>query len=143
MKQLNNIMNFLKNNWYYIIMALMLVTIVLLYRKINEPKPIPPKDNTIEKLGARVDSLLRVRDSLQIAYDAKQATIINNITYKNVQDAKDISNIPNLTFNQRDSLWAKHITTKDSIPWGYWDILKQKTGGKSIKELGIQRPVQK
>jgi hypothetical protein len=143
MKQLNNIMNFLKNNWYYIIMALMLVTIVLLYRKINEPKPIPPKDNTIEKLGARVDSLLRVRDSLQIAYDAKQATIINNITYKNVQDAKDISNIPNLTFSQRDSLWAKHITTKDSIPWGYWDILKQKTGGKSIKELGIQRPVQK
>ena len=66
-----------------------------------------------------------------------------NETYKNIQDATNISKIPSLTYHQRDSLWAKFLTAEDSVPGGYWDILKQKTGGRNPKELSVQRPVQK
>jgi len=123
-------------------MLLLLVALFILYKKATAPQPVVT-DTTIEDLRARVDSLVHSNDSLQIAYDSKQATIINNITYKNIQDAKNISNIPNLTYHQRDSLWAKLFTSTDSVPGGYWDILKQKTGGRNIKELSVQRSVQK
>ena len=123
-------------------MLLLLVALFILYKKATAPQPVVT-DTTIEDLRARVNSLVQSNDSLQIAYDSKQATIINNITYKNIQDAKNISNIPNLTYHQRDSLWAKFFTSKDSVPGGYWDILKQKTGGRTPKELSVQRPVQK
>jgi len=135
-------LKFLKKYWYYIVMLLLLVALFILYKKATAPQPVVT-DTTIEDLRARVNSLVQSNDSLQIAYDSKQATIINNITYKNIQDAKNISNIPNLTYHQRDSLWAKFFTSKDSVPGGYWDILKQKTGGRTPKELSVQRPVQK
>jgi hypothetical protein len=133
---------FLKKYWYYIVMLLMLVALYILYKKATAPQPVVT-DTTIEDLRARVDSLYHANDSLQIAYDVKQATIINNITYKNIQDAKNISKIPNLTNHQRDSLWAKFFTTEDSVPGGYWNILKQKTGGRNPKELSVQGIVQK
>ena len=56
--------------------------------------------------------------------------------------AKNISKIPSLTYHQRDSLWAKFLTTEDSVPGGYWDILNKKTGGRNFKELTVQGPVQ-
>ena len=135
-------LKFLKKYWYYIVMLLLLVALYFLYKKATEKQPVVT-DTTIEDLRARVDSLSHANDSLQIAYDVKQATIINNITYKNIQDAKNISKIPSLTYHQRDSLWAKFLTAEDSVPGGYWDILKQKTGGRNPKELSVQRPVQK
>ena len=131
---------FLKNNWYFIVMLAMLITIYVLYKRAQQPLP-PPDTTVIDRLHKTVDSLVDVNEKLQIAYDNKQLTIINNITYKNAQDVKNITNIPNLNAKQRDSLWTKLTANQDSIPRGYWDILKQKTGGRTPKELVVQKPV--
>ena len=78
-----------------------------------------------------------------MAYDNKQTTVINNIINKNNQDGKKINAIPLYSNTQLDSVWAsKSNTEKDSIPRGYWDILNQKTGGRSIKDLRVQRDIQ-
>lgn len=124
-------------------MAILLVAIYLLYKKAFEPKPVSDSAKVVQQLKQTADSLRAVSDSLQIAYDAKQATIINNITYKNAQDAKTIAKLPNLVGYQRDSIWAVLFTDQDSLPGGYWNILKQKTGGRNPKELAIQGDLQK
>ena len=124
-------------------MAAMLVAVYLLYKKAYAPEPVVEPTDVVKQLHKSVDSLVAVNDSLQIAYDAKQATIINNITYKNAQDAKTIAKLPNLVGYQRDSLWAVLLTSQDSVPGGYWNILKQKTGGRTPKELAIQGDLQK
>ena len=124
-------------------MAAMLVAVYLLYKKAYAPEPIVEPTEDVQQLRQQVNKLKSANDSLQIAYDAKQATIINNITYKNGQDAKTIAKLPNLVGYQRDSLWAVLFTNQDSVPGGYWNILKQKTGGRSPKELAIQGDLQK
>ena len=134
---------FFSKTWYYFVMAILLVAIYLLYKKAFQEKPVSDSQKAVQQLKATADSLKSVSDSLQIAYDAKQATIINNITYKNGQDAKTIAKLPNLAGYQRDSLWAVLFTGQDSLPGGYWCILKQKTGGRTPKELTIQGDLQK
>lgn len=136
---------FLKKNWYFVLMALMLVAIYFLYRKAyQKTEPVPTNTTaTIDSLQRTVDSLVEANNNLQTAYDNKQATIINNITYKNAQDAKTIAKLPNLVGYQRDSLWAVLFTSQDSIPGGYWSVLKQKTGGRTPKELAVQGDLQK
>jgi hypothetical protein len=136
------IAKFLKNNWYFIVMLAMLITIYVLYKRAQQTPP-PPDTTVIDRLHKTVDSLVDVNEKLQIAYDNKQLTIINNITYKNAQDVKNITNIPNLNAKQRDSLWTRLTANQDSIPGGYWNILKQKTGGRTPKELVVQKPVSK
>ena len=133
---------FFAKNWYFFVMAAMLVAVYLLYKKAYAPEPVVEPTEDVKQLRQQVNKLKSANDSLQIAYDAKQATIINNITYKNGQDAKTIAKLPNLVGYQRDSLWAVFFTGQDSIPRGYWDILNKKTGGRSIKELGVQGVLQ-
>jgi hypothetical protein len=122
------VLDFLKKYWYYVVMLIMAITIYVLYKRtIQPPTPPAPDNKAIERLRESVDSLGHVLDSMKTVYDNKQSTIINNITYQNAQNAKNISDIPNFTLHQRDSMWAKVLTTKDSVPRGYWDILKSKT----------------
>ena len=138
---------FLKKNWYIIIIVLL--TIILVYQfKQNYhviEKTDPPEDSKrIEQLRDSVNKLVQKNDELQTAYDNKQTTIINNITNKNKQDGKKINAIPLYSNSQLDSVWAsKSNSDKDSIPGGYWNILNEKTGGRNIKELGIQGNIQK
>lgn len=134
---------FFANSWYYFVLAALLIVVYFLYKKAYEPKPVSDPNIAIQQLNRKVDSLKSINDSLQLAYDAKQATIINNITYKNAQDAKTIAKLSNLPSPQRDSLWAILLTSQDSVPGGYWNILKQKTGGRNVKELAIQGDLQK
>jgi hypothetical protein len=135
---------FFKKNWYFVVMALMLVAIYLLYKRAYQPQPVVTDTTAvIDSLQRTVDSLVEANNNLQTAYDNKQATIINNITYKNAQDAKTIAKLPNLVGYQRDSLWAVLFTSQDSVPGGYWSVLKQKTGGRTPKELAIQGDLQK
>ena len=137
---------FFKKNWYILIIAIL--TIILVYQfKQNYhviQKTDPPEDSKrIEQLRDSVNKLVQKNDELQTAYDNKQTTIINNITNKNKQDGKKINAIPLYSNTQLDSVWAsKSNTEKDSIPRGYWDILNQKTGGRSIKDLRVQRDIQ-
>jgi Tfp pilus assembly major pilin PilA len=125
-----------------------LLTIILVYQfkqnyhVIQKTEPVE-KSTRIEDLRDSVEKLVQKNVDLQTAYDNKQTTVINNIINKNNQDGKKINAIPLYSNTQLDSVWAsKSNTEKDSIPRGYWDILNQKTGGRSIKDLRVQRDIQ-
>lgn len=113
----------LNKYWYYVVIIILLIIVYSLYNKPAE-KVYFEDTKKIEELRSRVDSLNQKNRELQIAYDNKQTTIINNIIKKNEQNAKDISNIPNFDNNKRDSLWTKFGTSKDSIPRGYGNLLQ-------------------
>ncbi len=138
---------FLKKSWYIIIIVLLTIILVYQFKQnyhvIQKTEPVE-KSTRIEELRDSVEKLVQKNEELQTAYDNKQTTVINNIINKNNQDGKKINAIPLYSNTQLDSVWAsKSNTEKDSIPRGYWDILNQKTGGRSIKELGIQGNIQK
>jgi hypothetical protein len=138
---------FLKKSWYIIIILVLMIILTYQFKKnyyvIQKTEPVE-KSTRIEELRDSVDELIQKNEELQTAYDNKQTTIINNIINKNNQDGKKIVAIPLYSNSQLDSVWAsKSSTEKDSIPRGYWNILNQKTGGRSIKELGIQGNLQK
>ena len=137
---------FLKKSWYIIIIVLLTIILVYQFKQnyhvIQKTEPIE-KSTRIEELRDSVEKLVQKNVDLQTAYDNKQTTVINNIINKNNQDGKKINAIPLYSNTQLDSVWAsKSNTEKDSIPRGYWDILNQKTGGRSIKDLRVQRDIQ-
>ena len=137
---------FLKKNWYIIIIVLLTIILVYQFKQnyhvIQKTEPVE-KSTRIEDLRDSVEKLVQKNVDLQTAYDNKQTTVINNIINKNNQDGKKINAIPLYSNTQLDSVWAsKSNTEKDSIPRGYWDILNQKTGGRSIKDLRVQRDIQ-
>ena len=137
---------FLKKNWYILIIVLLTIILVYQFKQnyhvIQKTEPVE-KSTRIEELRDSVEQLVQKNVELQTAYDNKQTTIINNIINKNKQDGKKINSIPLYSNAQLDSVWAsKSSTEKDSIPRGYWDILNQKTGGRSIKDLRVQRDIQ-
>jgi hypothetical protein len=139
--------NFLKKGWYIIIIVVLMIILVYQFKQnyhvIQKTEPVE-KSTRIEELRDSVDKLVKKNEQLQTAYDNKQTTLINNIINKNNQDGKKINSIPLYSNSQLDSVWAsKSGSEKDSIPRGYWNILNQKTGGRSIKELGIQGDIQK
>ena len=139
--------NFLKKGWYIIIIVVLMIILVYQFKQnyhvIQKTEPVE-KSTRIEELRDSVDKLVKQNEQLQTAYDNKQTTLINNIINKNNQDGKKINAIPLYSNSQLDSVWAsKSGSEKDSIPRGYWNILNQKTGGRSIKELGIQGDIQK
>jgi len=138
---------FLKKNWYFLIIVALAVILVLQFKKnyhVIQKTESPEESKKIETLRDSVNKLVEKNEELQTAYDNKQTTIINNIINKNKEDGKKIDVIPLYSDSQRDSVWSsKSSTDKDSIPRGYWDILNQKTGGRSIKELGVQGNIQK
>jgi hypothetical protein len=137
---------FLKKSWYIIIIVLLTIILVYQFKQnyhvIQKTEPVE-KSTRIEELRDSVEKLVQKNVDLQTAYDNKQTTVINNIINKNNQDGKKINAIPLYSNTQLDSVWAsKSNTEKDSIPRGYWDILNKKTGGRSIKELGVQGVLQ-
>ena len=137
---------FLKKSWYIIIIVLLTIILVYQFKQnyhvIQKTEPVE-KSTRIEDLRDSVEKLVQKNVDLQTAYDNKQTTVINNIINKNNQDGKKINAIPLYSNTQLDSVWAsKSNTGKDSIPRGYWDILNQKTGGRSIKDLRVQRDIQ-
>ena len=137
---------FLKKSWYIIIIVLLTIILVYQFKQnyhvIQKTEPVE-KSTRIEELRDSVEKLVQKNEELQTAYDNKQTTVINNIINKNNQDGKKINAIPLYSNTQLDSVWAsKSNTENDSIPRGYWDILNQKTGGRSFKELTVQGPVQ-
>ena len=117
---------FLKNNWYYLVIVAMLVIIVMLYKK---PAVTVVVEDTkkIEQLRRTVDSLVTEYSLLQSSYNSMQNTTIDNTITQNKKNAKKVNNIPTLSDPQRDSMWSTLSTSQDSVPGGYWDILKPKT----------------
>ena len=76
---------------------------------------------------------------LQRERDYQDETIINyetNIT-------KVAPSIPTYIDRDRDGIWSDYTSQEDSVPRGHWDILNQKTGGRSIKEISVEGFLQK
>ena len=139
-------MNFIISYWRELLILVLFISLsITLFMLYNKPTVTVTIEDTkqIERLREQVNKLNSDLSNLQTAYDNKQTTVINNIINKNNQDGKKINAIPLYSNTQLDSVWAsKSNTEKDSIPRGYWDILNQKTGGRSIKDLRVQRDIQ-
>ena len=138
---------FFKKNWYILIIVSLTIILVYQFKQnyhvIQKTEPVE-KSTRIEELRDSVEKLVQKNADLQTAYDNKQTTVINNIINKNNQDGKKINAISLYSNSQLDSIWtSKSTAEKDSIPGGYWDILNQKTGGRNIKDLRVQRDIQK
>lgn len=134
------LLQYLKKYWYYIVILLMLFALAKLMRKTTPPAQ---DSKVIEQLRDSVNNLNNKNIELQEAYDNKQTEIIENVIKQNKQNAKDISNIPNLTYHERNQLWSEHSAKADSVPQGYWDILYKRSGGRTSEEIKVQRRVQK
>jgi uncharacterized membrane protein YvbJ len=134
----------LKKYWYILVILILLFLIWLnfkdRYRLVDQIKS--EQSRVIEDLRDSVNKIVKENETIQTAYDEQQKILIQNINDTNEKIITKIIGIPRYTDKQRDSLWAVIETEKDSVPRGYWDILKQKTGGRSFKELTVQGPVQ-
>ena len=89
-------------------LLIIILTLLLIITNLA-PKPeitILPPDNRIDSLHNIVDSLNNHITDLRHDYDSVQQNTKDSIIYIRTKNAKDISNIPSLTFDQRDSLWS-------------------------------------
>ena len=90
--------------WLLVVFLISALVFILI-----QPKPeitVLPPDNRIDSLKSVVDSLNSSYTKLKHNYDSIQGNIRTEIEYIRIQNAKDITNIPNLTTAQRDSMWA-------------------------------------
>ena len=135
----------LKKHWY--ILVILLLVFLLWYNFKNRYRLIETieveRSQVIKDLRDSVNLLVDKNIEAQTKYDEQQKILIQNITTENEKIITKIVNIPRYSDKQRDSLWSTTSDTQeDSIPRGYWDILNKKTGGRSIKELGVQGVLQ-
>jgi len=135
----------LKKHWY--ILVILLLVFLLWYNFKNRYRLIETieveRSQVIKDLRDSVNLLVDKNIKVQAKYDEQQTLLIQNITTENEKIITKIVNIPRYNDKQRDSLWATTpYAQEDSIPRGYWDILNKKTGGRSIKELGVQGVLQ-
>ena len=137
--------NFIAKFWY-IFVILGLATLCYFQNKKITELETPKKyveDPKLKILRDSIDLLVAQTIEWQTKYDDKQIELIDNINNNNNKSGKKIIDIPKYTDAQRDSMWASKSNSKeDSIPKGYWNILKQKTRGESITKLGVQRNIQ-
>ena len=90
--------------WLLVVLLTSILVIIMF-----QPKPeitVLPPDNRIDSLHHIVDSLDKQVIKLRHDYDSAQDNIRTEIEYIRITNAKDITNIPNLTTAQRDSMWA-------------------------------------
>ena len=89
------------------LLVVLLTSILIITSYTPKPKvTVLPPDNRIDSLHNIVDSLNNHITDLRHDYDSVQHNTKDSIIYIRTKNAKDISNIPNLTFDQRDSLWS-------------------------------------
>lgn len=133
-----------KKYWYILVILILLFLIWInfkdRYRLVDQIKS--EQSRVIEDLRDSVNNLVEKNNEVQTEYDNQQKILIENINNTNEKIITKIIGIPRYSDGQRDSLWSVIETQEDSVPRRYWNILNQKTGGRSFEELTIQRPVQ-
>jgi hypothetical protein len=138
--------NFLKKFWCLFVILGLGILCFFQYKKITELKKpkIYVEDPKLKILRDSINLLVEQTVEWQTKYDSKQSELIDNINQNNQKNDAKIINISKYTDAQRDSVWASKSNSKeDNIPKGYWDILKQKTGGENITKLGVQGNLQR
>jgi hypothetical protein len=142
-------MNKSKLKDYIFIFAIILLLAYIFFLKDNFKHEVESTKevNTSHQINQLRDSISILRLSnrelllsfLQRERDYQDETIINyetNIT-------KVAPSIGTYVDRDRDKLWSDYTSKEDSVPRGHWDILNQKTGGRSIKEISVERFLQK
>jgi hypothetical protein len=127
-----------KISWDKIVLYLSLVVaFIYLVSVLKEFKPKPEVSPVIFDT-TKVDDLQRQKDSLDAAikdlttnFKENTSNRVNNINAQNNTIKNEINLIPSLRDAQRDSIWAILLSSKDSLPTRYWDLLEQRTGRKS------------
>jgi len=134
---------------YIFIFSIILLLAYIFFLKNNFKQEVeqPTVMNTSRQVEQLRDSikLLKISNKelllsfLQRERDYQDETIINyetNIT-------KVTPSIGTYTDRYRDKLWSEYTSQEDSLSRGYWDILNEKTGGRSIKEISVEEYLQK
>jgi hypothetical protein len=142
-------MNKSKLKDYIFIFAIILLLAYIFFLKDNFKHEVgsTKEVNASRQINQLRDSISILRLSnrelllsfLQRERDYQDETIINyetNIT-------KVAPSIGTYVDRDRDKLWSDYTSKEDSVPRGHWDILNQKTGGRSIKEISVERFLQK
>ena len=134
---------------YIFIFSIILLLAYIFFLKNNFIQEVeqPTVINTsrqVEQLRDSIKSLKLSNKELLLSFlqrerDHQDETIINyetNIT-------KITPSIGTYTDPDRDRIWSDYTSQEDSVPRGHWDILNQKTGGRSIKEISVEGFLQK
>lgn len=134
---------------YIFIFSIILLLAYIFFLKNNFKQEVeqPTVMNTsrqVEQLRDSIKSLKLSNKELLLSFlqrerDHQDETIINyetNIT-------KITPSIGTYTDPNRDKLWSEYTSKEDSLSRGYWDILNKKTGGRSIKEISVEKYLQK
>jgi|LauGreDrversion4_2_1035121.scaffolds.fasta_scaffold02353_19 hypothetical protein len=142
-------MNKSKLKDYIFIFAIILLLAYIFFLKDNFKHEVASTKevNTSHQINQLRDSISILRLSnrelllsfLQRERDYQDETIINyetNIT-------KVTPSIGTYVDHDRDRVWSDYTSQEDSVPRGHWDILNQKTGGRSIKEISVEGFLQK
>ena len=142
-------MNKSKLKDYIFIFAIMLLLAYIFFLKDNfkheeEQTKVVTSSRQVEQLRDSIKNLKVSNKELLLSFlqrerDHQDETIINyetNIT-------KVTPSFGTYVDHDRDKLWANYTSQEDSVPRGHWDILNQKTGGRSIKEISVEGFLQK
>lgn len=77
------------------------------------------------------EQIINTIDNTITDYNEKSSNRAKQTKKNNEKSVKKIDNIPNLNTVERDSLWTILLTSEDSIPGRYWDILEKQSRRKS------------
>ena len=142
-------MNKSKLKDYIFIFAIILLLAYIFFLKDNFKHEVESTKevNTSHQINQLRDSISKLKLSnrelllsfLQRERDYQDETIITYET--NIK--KVTPNISTYVDPDRDSVWSDNTSQEDSVPRGHWNILNQKTGGRSIKEISVEGFLQK
>jgi hypothetical protein len=135
-------------DYIFIFAIIILLAYIFLLKnnfKYEEEQPkVVTSSRQVEQLRDSISRLKLSNKELLLSFlqrerDYQDETIINyetNIT-------KVTPSIGTYVDRDRDKLWSDYTSKEDSVPRGHWNILNQKTGGRSIKEISIEGFLQK
>jgi hypothetical protein len=110
----------------YVLIGAVIILAIVLFRQCNKPQPFQPQTPPIiQQLNDDKNDLDDNTDQTVTDYNNNTTNRSTNVKKKNKKRDQDIKRIPNLCDPVRDSIWAKLINSKDSLPTGYWDLLEQ------------------
>ena len=134
---------------YIFIFAIILLLAYIFFLKDNfkhkeEQTKVVTSLRQVEQLRDSIKNLKVSNKEILLSFlqrerDHQDETIINyetNIT-------KVTPSFGTYVDHDRDKLWSNYTSQEDSVPRGHWNILNQKTGGRSIKEISVEGFLQK
>ena len=108
----------------WVLIAVVAIFSIFKLKDCNKPSS-DVNDEEIELLNRQKDSLDKINQQILIEYDTIYMDRIVETKTKNKKSNEKVKRIPTLSDPERDSVWAKIFSAKDSLPTRYWDLLEQ------------------